>query len=141
MPVFLFKDFKKNNVSIVSSPLFRVFEKCALAIVASGTATLECAVSQTPFITIYKTSLLSWLITQCVVKLKFASIVNILANKKIVPELLQNDFTLKNVLQNLRLLSDSNYSKTMKKNFVDIVNSLGDGSSYQKAANYIATIK
>ena len=121
--------------------MFEVFEGCDLAIVASGTATLECAVSQTPFITIYKTSLLSWLITQCVVKLKFASIVNILANKKIVPELLQNDFTLKKVEHSLRLLSKTDYNKTMKKNFVDVVSALGDGSSYQKTANYIATIK
>jgi len=141
LPASLFKDFKKPNIRVVSWPLFDVFEGCDLAIVASGTATLECAVSQTPFIAIYKTSLLSWLITQSVVKLKFASIVNILANKKIVPELLQSDFTLKKVLQNLKLLSDSDYSKTMKKNFVVVVNSLGDGFSYQKTANYIAAIK
>ena len=65
----------------------------------------------------------------------------ILANKKIVPELLQDDFTLKNVIQSLQLLSNADYSKTMQKNFINIINSLGNGSSYEKTARYIASIK
>lgn len=141
LPAFFFKDFKKNNVSVVSYPLFNVFEKCDLAIVASGTAALECAISQTPFVVIYKMSLLSWLITRSVVRLKFASIVNILANKEVVPELIQNEFTLKKVIKNINLLLNMDYVKKMKKNLIDVTDSLGDGSSYQKAANYISGIK
>ena len=53
-----------------------------VAIVASGTATLECAIEETPFVTCYKVSWLTWLLAKYLVKVKYSSIVNLIANKE-----------------------------------------------------------
>ncbi len=63
------------------------------AIVASGTATLEAALAQTPMVVVYKTSWLTWLIGRLLVRVRFVSLVNLLAGRGLVPELLQSDCT------------------------------------------------
>jgi len=63
------------------------------AIVASGTATLEAALAQTPLVVVYKTSWLTWLIGRLLVRVRFVSLVNLLAGRALVPELLQSDCT------------------------------------------------
>ena len=59
------------------------------AIVASGTATLECAVENTPMVVCYKLSTLSWFFIKKLSNIKYSSIVNLICNKEVVPELLQ----------------------------------------------------
>jgi len=61
------------------------------AIVASGTATLEAALAQTPLVVVYKTSWLTWPIGRALVRVRFVSLVNLLAKRALVPELLQSD--------------------------------------------------
>ena len=63
------------------------------AVVASGTATLEAALAQVPLVVVYRLSWLSWLIAKLLVRLKFASLVNLLAGRALVPELLQGACT------------------------------------------------
>ena len=81
--------------------MLRALQSVDLAIVASGTATLECAATKTPMIVIYKMSCLSWFITKRFVKTPFASIVNIIANKKLFPELLQRELTAQNIIKHV----------------------------------------
>ena len=64
-----------------------------LAIVASGTATLEAALAQVPLVVVYRLSWLSWVIGRLLVRVKFVSLVNLLAGRRLVPELLQSDCT------------------------------------------------
>ena len=61
-----------------------------VAIVASGTATLEAALAQVPLVVVYRLSWLSWLIGKLLVRVKFVSLVNLLAGRRLVPELLQS---------------------------------------------------
>ena len=63
------------------------------AIVASGTATLEAALAQTPLVVVYKTNWLTWLIGRLLVRVRFVSLVNLLAGRALVPELLQTECT------------------------------------------------
>ena len=136
-----FEYFKKNNVPVLSCSLYEALSTCDLAIVASGTAALECAISNTPFIVIYKMSYLSWLITKKIISLEFVSIVNILANKKIVPELLQKDLTIQNIFKKTNsLINKENYAHT-KKELDRVVALLGDGGAYKEAASFINNIK
>ena len=141
MPPSYFAFFNKNNIPVVSDPLYQTFSKCDIAIVASGTATLECAISSTPFIAIYKMSTLSWLITKYVVKLKFASIVNILSNKEIVPELIQKDFHSKNVIKKINyLLQTINYNQAIVE-LNKVTQNLGTGDTYKKTSEFISSFK
>ncbi len=63
------------------------------AIVASGTATLEAALAQVPLVVVYRLSWLSWVIGRLLVRVKFVSLVNLLAGRRLVPELLQSSCT------------------------------------------------
>jgi lipid-A-disaccharide synthase len=71
------------------------------AVVASGTATVEAALSGTPFIVVYRLAPLTWLLGRRLVKLDTFAMPNLIASKKIVPELIQKDFTAQNVLREL----------------------------------------
>ena len=90
--------------------------ECAnLAIVASGSATLEAAIYETPMIIIYKMSIISWLLSKLLVKTEYAGMVNILANKKIIPEYIQNQATINSILNEaLTIMNNNEIVKTMK---------------------------
>ncbi len=63
------------------------------AVVASGTATLEAALAQVPTVVVYRLSWLSWIVGRLLVRVPFVSLVNLLAGRRLVPELLQRDCT------------------------------------------------
>ena len=69
------------------------------AVVASGTATVEAALSGTPFVVVYRLAPLTWLLGRRLVKLSTFAMPNLIAGEKIVPELIQSDFTAANVLR------------------------------------------
>jgi lipid A disaccharide synthetase len=71
------------------------------AVVASGTATVEAALSGTPFIVVYRLAPLTWLLGRRLVKLDTFAMPNLIAGKKIVTELIQKDFTAQNVVREL----------------------------------------
>ena len=124
-----------SDIRVVQKNSSDVFMSCSAAVVTSGTATLECAITETPFIVIYKASLLSWLIAKFLLSVPFICIVNLLANKEIVPELVQGDASVLNVSKKILNLLDN--PTQMNKDLLIVKKSLGDGSSYSKTAKYI----
>ena len=72
------------------------------AVVASGTATVESALTGTPFVVVYRLSFLTWLLGRRLVKLDTFAMPNLIAGRKIVPELIQGGFTAEAVVQELR---------------------------------------
>ena len=131
--------FKKGSLE--------TYKKCNVCIVASGTATLECAITKTPMIVIYKTSFLSWWITKKFINVKFASIVNLIAGKQVVPEFLQNAckprLMANRIFELIQInhLPDSRKSPRaiQKEEMQNVINRLGDGKAYKKTANFILT--
>ena len=111
------------------------------AIVASGTATLECAISSLPMVVCYKFSLFSWWIVKLLVKIKYSSIVNLIGKREIVPELIQSDMTPKNIVEKLTPLLNLNSShrKTMVLQLKKIKKKLGQPGVYERAASSIIT--
>jgi lipid-A-disaccharide synthase len=71
-------------------------------IIASGTATVEAAMMRTPFIMVYRVSPLTYLLGKPRVKVPYFAMVNLIAGKEIVPELVQQDFTAQNVVARLK---------------------------------------
>jgi lipid-A-disaccharide synthase len=71
------------------------------AVVASGTATVEAALSGTPFVVVYRLAPLTWILGRRLVHLDTFAMPNLIAGKKIVPELIQKDFTAENVAREL----------------------------------------
>ncbi len=138
---------KSNNVTFPKTNKSFKIEKNAkkaiiasdIAIVASGTATLECAIEGTPLVVCYKVSPITWLIAKSMVKVEYSSIVNLIAGKKIVPELLQSKMK-PNIIKNklIELLDEkSELRKQMMDDFFIIKNKLGTPGVYIKIANEI----
>lgn len=74
------------------------------SVVASGTATVDAALMGNPFVVVYRVSPLTYAIAKRVVSVPHVAMVNLIAEKRIVPELIQHDFTAENILQYLALL-------------------------------------
>ncbi len=74
------------------------------SVVASGTATVEAALAGNPFVVVYRVSPLTWAVAKRVVHVPHVAMANLIAGRRIVPELIQNDFTAANVVQQLSLL-------------------------------------
>jgi lipid-A-disaccharide synthase len=79
------------KVDVISGHTYDVISCADLALVASGTATLETALLGVPMIIVYKISFLSYVIGRLIVDIKNIGLVNIIAGKTIVPELIQGD--------------------------------------------------
>ena len=86
------------------------------SVVASGTATIEAALIGNPFVVIYRVSRLTYAIARRLVKVPHVAMANLIAGKRVVPELIQHDFTAANIVQHLRpLLPDGPARESMMK--------------------------
>lgn len=109
-----------------------------VAIIASGTSTLEAAVFGTPGVIVYKLSPISWWLSKQFVKVKFAGMVNLIANKEIMPELLQDEANPEKISQNiLDLLEDPKKYIKKKIELLKVKNALGGKGVCEKIANNI----
>jgi lipid-A-disaccharide synthase len=86
------------------------------SVVASGTATVEAALIGNPFVVIYRVSFLTFAIAKRMVKVPYVAMVNLIAGRQVVPELIQRDFTAANIVQHIRrLLPDGKARQSMMK--------------------------
>ncbi|MDP8238101.1 MAG: lipid-A-disaccharide synthase [Candidatus Hatepunaea meridiana] len=105
------------------------------AAVCSGTATLETALMGTPQVVVYHTSTLNYLIAKTFVHLKNIALVNVVAGKRIVPELIQYDLTPQNLTRELKeLLSDKQKQVEMINAYKDVTIRLGTGNAAKNVA-------
>ena len=109
------------------------------ALVASGTATLECAVENIPMVVCYKLSRLSWALAKYIITSPYVSLVNIIANKTIVPELIQKKMDVYNLCDALTPLLNqkSNERNKMLSDLEKVKGLLGKPGAYKRAGNAI----
>jgi lipid-A-disaccharide synthase len=88
-----------------------VLHHARASVVASGTATVEAAVIGNPFIVVYRISPLSYAVAKRVVDVPHVAMVNLIAGKRIVPELIQGDFTAEAVVSHLRPLVENDQAR------------------------------
>jgi len=99
-------------------------------IIASGTATVEAAMMQTPFVMVYRVSPLTYMLGKPRVKVPYFAMVNLIAGEKIVPELVQDDLTAANVVTQLReILPDGPARERMLEGLVQVKAKLRIGGS------------
>ncbi|MDR2646069.1 MAG: lipid-A-disaccharide synthase [Holosporaceae bacterium] len=92
-----------------------------VAVAASGSVTLELARVGLPFVTIYKTSSITYLIVKLLINIKNVCLVNLLNKKNIVPELLQKDCTAENIFNCVEKILDPNESEKQKESFKKVM--------------------
>ena len=122
----------KNKLEIdiiINSHKKITFNKSFLAIAVSGTITLELALHKVPFITVYKLNFLSYFLLKNIVSAKYITLVNVIFDKPIVPELIQRQFNKDNIRKKLNfLIKDEKVLKLQLKNFGNLQNMLKNKS-------------
>lgn len=109
------------------------------AIVASGTATVEAALAGNPFVVVYRVSGLTWALGRGLVTLDHYAMVNLIAGKRVVPELIQGDFTAEKVADEVRkLLTDGPARSQMIKDLAEVRAKLHPSSATETAADRAA---
>ncbi len=107
-------------------------------LVASGTATLEAAVHDIPAVVAYRLSALTYRLARIMVKIKFVAMVNLVAERQVVPELLQNNFSIDNLADAVEpLLVESEKRNEMLSGYQDVRNALGPAGAYGRAAKLV----
>ena len=123
------------KVNIISGHTYDAISCSDLAIVASGTATLETALLGVPMIIIYKISSLTYFIGKFIVHVKNIGLANIIAGKTIVPELIQEDARGNRIAaEALDILTDAERKQEMIKELAAIRNKLGNPGAARKTA-------
>lgn len=129
----LLKDF--GNVSYVSNQTYPLLMTAKAALVTSGTATLETALFGVPEVVCYKGSYLSYQIGRRLVKVKYISLVNLIMDKPVVKELIQDELTAENLKKELQdLLRNETRIKNMKADFRALKDLLGKGGDASSKA-------
>ena len=100
------------------------------SVVASGTATVEAALIGNPFIVVYRVSKVTYSVARRVVKVPYVAMVNLIAGREVVPELIQSDFTAPNVVLHLQnLLHDEATRSRMQSDLAQVAASLHSAKS------------
>ena len=109
---------------------------CRAAIVASGTATVEAALIGNPFVVVYRVSPLTYAIAKRVVDVPHVAMVNLIAGKRLVPELIQSDFTASNIVSQLQpLLPDGAPRQSMMQELAALRSQLRTGAAESPNSN------
>jgi lipid-A-disaccharide synthase len=128
---------KKLNgiLRVVSHATYEALSYSTVAVVASGTATVEAALLQRPMVVVYRVSPVTAFFARWMVDVPFFSMVNILAGKKVVRELIQSDFTATNLAREVeRLLDRPEVQLEMTKEFGALRARLGKGGAIERVA-------
>lgn len=123
------------DIRIIRGERYELMASCDAVMAASGTVTLELAILKVPMVVAYRVSPISYFLGRRFIKVKFASLINLIANRKIVAELLQENATPDKIsAELLRLLFDGEACRSMKEELAEVVGRLGEPGASRRAA-------
>jgi len=118
--------------------VYDLMQRCEVGAVASGTATLEAACFGLPYTLIYNVSWPTYLVAKLVVRIKHLGIINILAKREVVKELVQHDLTPDTLAKaTADLLTNKDRREALQADLASVVATLGSGGAYQRAAQAV----
>ena len=133
-----YEPFLSNkNVKFISNKTYDLLSNSIAALVTSGTATLETALFKVPEIVCYKANWLSYQIAKRIITLKFISLVNLIMDKEVVNELIQENCNRKNLKFELNKILEPNYRKNLLEQYDILEQKLGGIGASQKTAKLI----
>ena len=126
---------------VIAGETYNALAAADAAIVSSGTATVEAALLDAPMVVVYRVSPLTAALAKPLVRTPFYAMVNLIAGKKVVPELVQDDFTPHQVArETLRLLQDPNARSAIRAGLAEVRKRLGPPGAVQRAADAIVAL-
>ncbi|MGA9650589.1 lipid-A-disaccharide synthase [Pedobacter sp.] len=126
-----------KKVKLLFNNTYNLLHNAHAAIVASGTATLETALFKVPQVVVYKGGTISIAIARMLVKIKFISLVNLIVNKKIVTELIQEDCNPLKINEELNLIVNGEGRKKMLSDYDRLMDLMGTPGASEKTAKLI----
>ena len=130
-----------SDYELATEGVQKVFEMCGMVVAASGTVTLEAAISGTPTIIIYKVSPVTYWLGRLMIQVKNVGLVNLIAGENIVPELLQDKATPENIADSVfNMLNDTKELQKLRKKVVEIRNMLGGPGASERVAKIALSI-
>ena len=123
------------NIHVSQGDLHQILRESEAAIVTSGTATLETALVGTPQVVVYKGNPFSYQLAKRLVKVPYISLVNLIADKQLVPELIQGQCTANEIEKNLRMILEPGKKKAILDGYRDISEKLASGGGPAAAAS------
>ena len=128
---------KSSQVSLISNKTYDLLSLSYAALVTSGTATLETALFKIPQVVCYRANWISYQIAKRIITLKFISLVNLIMDKEVVKELIQNDLNTKNITTELTKILDGPERKRQFEAYYELEKKLGGKGASEKAASLI----
>ena len=126
------------DVPVIEGHTYDALAHADASIVSSGTATVEAALLDAPMVVVYRVSALTAILAKPLVRTEFFSMVNLIAGREVVPEVIQKDFTPERVAaQTLRLLRDSSAVAAMRMQLAEVRRKLGPPGAVERAADAI----
>jgi len=133
-----YEQFLTNkNVKFIANKTYDLLTIAKAALVTSGTATLETALFKVPEVVCYKGSWASYQIAKRIITLKYISLVNLIMDKEVVTELIQDKFNTKNLKKELSKLLEDDYRKTLLEDYDVLETKLGGIGASEKTAKLI----
>ncbi len=140
LPVSYYKQIigEKANVRLVLNRTYQLLQLSSAAIVTSGTATLETALLDVPEVVCYKANKISYIIARHLARVKYICLVNLIMDRLVVKELIQNDMTVENITSEVKsLLTNQKRQKKLLEDYEELKYVLGNAGASDRAAETI----
>lgn len=134
----VYEPARKAGLKVVFNQTYDLLSHATAAVVTSGTATLETALFRVPQIVVYRTSSVSYLIAKRLIRVPFISLPNLIAGKEVVKELIQDDFSVEKLRDELnRIFTNVVYKGEMLQGYDLIRERIGEESASEKTGRLI----
>jgi len=128
---------QKDNVAFISNKTYDLLSVSHAALVTSGTATLETALFKVPQVVCYKANAISYQIAKRIITLKFISLVNLIMDREVVTELIQNDLSTNRLKKELTAILNNNTRLNLFNDYYELEKKLGGKGASETTAKLI----
>lgn len=133
-PLSFYKQFIDDNIAIIENETYNLLNHSHAALVVSGTATLETALFKVPQVVCYNMGKLFYFVGKMVIKVKFISLVNLIADRLVVTELVQDDLNTGRLIKELSMILEGETREKQLKDYEEIHKQLGGKGASARAA-------
>lgn len=126
-----------ENIKLVFNQTYQLLHHAHVALVASGTATLETALFKVPQVVMYRGGAITIAIARALIKIRFISLVNLIMDRKVVTELIQNDSNSTQIIKELKLIIDGTGRKQMLADYEELAVRMGTPGASARTAKLI----
>ena len=138
LPASVYKLALAQGIRVIYNQTYDLLSHAVASVVTSGTATLETALFNVPQVVVYRASWISYQIAKRLIRVPYISLPNLIADRQVVRELIQDDFSLVNLKEELnRLVSDADYRIKMQDEYIQIRSRIGEFAASERTAQLI----